>query len=803
MKKLIVLLLLGAFAFLGLANTVYADDENELIDLYPYNNIGCMTTNLPCANTRVGTSNWKIEYNGYRYHMVRGSARYAKDFVDSNADGFISATEMGSLTFNAFASMIINDTDEEVVLSTANGRADLTSVVQRIYTYWDANGKLQMIEDQIFSYHILNEGTAEAPNWRLATQAEEDAYVAAPADEKPANMMVASIRMKLDASNPKGYVLEPIVWIQWVKVGVNKAEDPVETWSDIIAGDPDYVTIPAGWTVVSFGTLDRDNTNPKTVTMIKDFRWAMLDATVDPVNIYYVHQPAVFAGITALDSDLVTPGINIIVEYEGSFDLPETITATWINMFDAQGKILNREDKLNFRVEISQEDEILETIHYTYNAETNTYTASGPVTVVDSSQFGVGYLATWIAETPKGDITRVEADIAVGVLPPRFVGVKDRYVDEGVVVDFLEGITANDGYGNDKTQTIIVTEPAGFNRFNPKPGQYTIMLEFTHNVFIAGVPSIVTVKAEQVSYNLDLHYNKPVAVNADAGVFKVWSDVELFRTAGSAWGSVMIVVAADGTLKERYDRYNWEHTTSTGTVVGDATLFAAWQANLVLLPGEYVVGAHGSVHATRLRAANLAFGDPVVVQIGKADFSYDIVTQRSYVLTIDDITPPTLLVVKPKVVITAGEFTNVNEVVLGNVVALDNYDTASQLALYVSSSGGLNLNNPGTYTVSVTAEDRAGNASVVTFQVEVKAPVITNSSIMDMIENNTISEAEVQALIDAGKITPQQIQALIDASINQLPEDQVGTSLVTTILIALASGLLSFGAAFVLLKKKL
>jgi hypothetical protein len=802
MKKLIVLFLLSVFAVLGLASTVYADEENGLIDLYPYNNIGCMTTNLPCNNTRVGTSNWKIEYNGYRYHMVRGSARYAKDFIDANADGFISATEMGTLTFNAFASMIINDTDEEIVLSSPNGRADLTSVVQRIYTYYDGNGVLQMLEDQIFNYHLLNEGTVEAPNWRLATAAEEAAYIAAPADEKPANMIVSTLRMKLDASNPKGYVLEPIIWIQWVKLGINKAVDPVETWSDIIPGNPDYVTIPAGWTVVSYGTLDRDNTNPATVNYIKGLRWAMLDATVDPVDIYYVHQPAAFVGISALDSDLVTPGVNIIVPYQGTFDLPTTITASWINMFNAQGKILNREDKLNYRVEISQEDEILQTIHYTYDSETSLYVASGPVTVIDSSQFGVGYKATWIAQTPKGDITEVVADIAVGVLPPRFVGVKDRYVDEGVVVDLLEGITANDGYSNDKTTSIIVTEPAGLNRFNPKPGQYTINMQFTHNVFLPGVPAIVTVKAEQVSYNLNLHYNKPVAVNADAGVFKVWSDVTHFKTAGSAWGSVMIVVAADGTLKERYDRYNWEHTTSTGTVVGDATLFAAWQANLVLLPGEFVVGAHGSVHATRLRAANLAFGDPVVVQIGKADFSYDIVTTRSYILTIDDITPPTLLIVKPKVVVTAGEFTSVNEVVLGNVVALDNYDTASQLALYVSASGGLNLNNPGTYTVSVTAEDRAGNASVVTFQVEVKAPVITNTSIMEMIENNTITEADVQALINAGKITNQQIQALIDASINQLPEDQVGTSLVTTILVALASGLLSFGAAILLLKKK-
>jgi hypothetical protein len=811
MKKLFVLFLLGVFAVIGFATTAYADDD--LVNLYPYNQVGCTLPVGTCTNIRVLSSNWKVEYDGHRYHAVGGSTRYAKDFVDTNADGFISALEMGALSYNAFGSLIINDTDDEVILSTTNVRTDLTSVVHRIYSYFDEDNNLILLENHIFTYHLVNEGTNEAPNFRLATEAEKAAYDAAPAESKPANMLVSYIRMMMDSANPKGYVLEPIHYLTWVKLvydpialtwgPITKTPGTESTWSNIIAGNPDFVYIPAGWTVLSFGTLERDNSNALTTAFVRNLPFSMLKTNIAPANIYYVDQPATFAGITALDDDAVTAGVQIIVDYQGTFDLPNTVTASWRKMFGTNGKIVNVVEPINYRVEISQEETLLQTINFTYDTDTSSYVASGPVTVVDSSVFGVGYTATWITETPKGDVTQVVADIAVGVLPPRFVGITNRYVDEGIVVDLLEGITANDGYGNDKTNSIVLTAPAGFNRFNPKPGTYTINLEFTHNIFIAGVPAIVNVEGTNVPYNMDLHYNKPVAVNADNGVTKVWSDVSIFRTVGSAFGSVMVVVAADGTMKESYDRYTWTYTTSSSSTIFDATHFANWQANLTLLPGEFVVAAHGSVHATRLRPTNLAFGDQISVQVGTQDFDYDIVTQRSYTLVVDDITAPTLLVVKPKVVVTAGEFTNVNEVVLGNVVALDNYDTAAQLALYVSSSGGLNLNNPGTYNVQVTAEDRAGNASVVSFQVEVKAPVITNDSILDMIENNTLTEADIQAIIDAGLITPAQIQLLIDASIDALPPDEVGTSLVVTIIVALSSGLMSFGGAFILMKKKL
>lgn len=807
MKKLFVLFLLSVFAVFSFATTAFADDE--LIDLYPYNNIGCMTTTEPCTNTRVGTSNWKLEYEGFRYHFVSNSVRYAKDFIDANDDGIIGPTERPSISFNAFSSLIINDSVEDMVLSTADGRADITGgVVHRIYAYFDENGDLQMIEDQIFSYLLTNDGTVEAPDWRFATAAEKTTYDAAPEESKPANMISASIRMKLDETDSNGYIIEPIIWIQWVKLGVDTAVDPVEDWSDIIDGNPNFVYLPAGWSLFTIGTFDRDSQYPST-DLAKALPTAMIDSTTAPMNFYYVEQPSTFAGLTALDVDPVTPGVNMVVEYEKPYVIPSTISVSWRNMYDDNDIIINLVEKIDYQVRIEQDGVVLQTINMIYDPIGDTYTPDGPVTVIDTDTFGEKYDVFFIAETPEGIITTVQTDLSVGVIPPRFENVTPRYEDEGVVFDPIGLIFANDGYGNDLTDTVKVTYPVGFNPYNPKPGTYQINLSFDHTVTFAAVPFAVDVRSGTYVRNIPASgVNSPIAINVAIGSdpldWRLWTSTENFKTVASGWGSVIVHVAADGTMKDRWDRFTGQRTTADGIVAFTAAELAAWQNTVVLAKGEYIVAAHGSTLAASIRQANVdaVYGSSLVVT-GKLEFNYKFVTNTSYTLNVDDITAPTLLVVKPKVIVTAGEFSSVNEVVLGNVVAIDNYDTVAQLAIFVSSNGGLNLNTPGTYNVSVTAEDRAGNASVVSFQVEVKAPAITNDSIIDLIEGNTLSEEDIQALIDAGLITPEQIQALIDASIDQLPADEVGTSLVVTIIVALSSGLLSFGGAFLLMKKKL
>jgi len=815
LKKLILVLLLGFTVALGFMSSAQAA-EGDLIDLYPYNQIACLEGTNACTQTKLGDSNWDFEYYGHRYHVVRGGARYVKDFVDTNSNGLISSLEMTVLSWNAFASLIINDTEESVTLSTTNVRVDLTSVVHRMYTYFDAAGKLQMFEDHIGTYYIFNDGADNTPanaDWRLATTAEKEAYIAA--DPKPANTRLTHIRMKLDPTDSNGYKLEPLKYLTWTHADVDTAVDTnVENWSTIIAGNPNYVTIPAGWTVFSFGTNDRGTLNTMTRDYITTMPIAMLDNTVAPMQTVYTPQPAVFAGLTALDDDLVTPGVNIVVDYNASFDLSNTVSASWVNMFDTNGKIINATEKLDFDVEISQDDVVLETISFTYNEGTNSYTASGPVTSIDTSVFGAGYKATYKVETPEGDETEVVADIVIGVMPPKFAGVANRYIDEGTYVNLVQGITADDGYGNSKTSSIQVTTPAGFNQYSPLPGVYQIGLSFTHHVHFDGLQSKVVFKGvTTVNFNEQTSLNADIDINAHPSL-AVFTEIDNFTTAGTAFGSVMVVVAADGTMKERYDRNNWEHTTSTGTVVGDAVLFAAWQAALTLAPGEFILTAHGSTHGPVLRAANLAFGDTVALTIGYPEFNYDIVTTASYTLTVDDVTAPKLMVVSNNYKVESNAYANVNQAILANVVAFDYYDSASDLSMYVSNNGGMTL-NPGTYTVEVTVEDRAGNATVQSFQVTVIAPKLTQAEVQALLDAQTLTQAEIQALINASQLTEAQvnaliaagvyteaeIQAMIDASIADIPETGCGSAINATSAIFITFSLV-IGASLVFFIRK-
>src|SRR5690606_198405 len=125
----------------------------------------------------------------------------------------------------------------------------------------------------------------------------------------------------------------------------------------------------------------------------------------------------------------------------------------------------------------------------------------------------------------------------------------------------------------DLTNTIEITVPQGFNYYSPKPGTYEIELEFTYNVFIAGIPTELTIGT--TTYDIDMTtVNTVTNVSVlNYGRFAVFTDASKVHTVGSGYGSVFLVAAADGTLKEWFDRYNWNHMTSTGVVVKDETQF--------------------------------------------------------------------------------------------------------------------------------------------------------------------------------------------------------------------------------------
>lgn len=710
MKKVLALFLLALTAVFATMVTTQAA-EGDLIDLYPYDQIDCYESASTCTQLKVGSSFWTYEYAGYRYHFVHGSSRFGHMMVDANSDGYINPTEYGALSWNGFGALMVNNTAEALVFSTNSGRTDMTTVVHRIYAYFDADGKLAMLEDQLFKYYIKNEGTVADPDWRLATEAEKTAYDAA--DPKPADMLVESIRMKLDATDAQGYVLEPLVNLTWRKFGTLDT-DPLEDQSDIIVGNPNYVTIPAGWTVVTYSSLDRGAYT--STNLVKLLPYTMANTAYAPIEFFYESQPAVFSNtLGALDDDPAVPGVNVVVEYKGTFTMPTDITASWVDMFDAEGDLVNKTEKLSYEVDIKQGDTVLETIEYTYDSVLDTYTKSAEQTVIDTNVFGNSYIATFRVETPEGHITERNIDIVIGVMPPKFVGVANRYADEGLFVDLMEGITADDGYANDITDTVEVTYPVNFNPYNPQPGTYKIDLEFTHEVMIEGIDPVAAMTIGTVNITWDMKKNLPNAINT-YGDYMVFTDAAVFKAAGTGYGSVMLYIGPDMKVKQWYDRYNWNHMTSTGVVVGSEALFNTWRNTLVIEEGGFVLAMHGSVKTAGLR--NLPYDTAVVATIGVDDEYFYLTKNATYNITIDDVTAPLALVVNNSYKIVEGQYTNINQAILANIVGFDNYDL-EDVAMYVSNNGGLNLTTPGVYTVEVTVEDAAGNATVKTFTVTV------------------------------------------------------------------------------------
>lgn len=814
MKKVVAFLMLGLIVAFATSFSTQAAD-GDLVDLYPYDQIACLEGTNACTQLKLGDSFWDLEYAGHRYQFVRGAARFVSQFNDADVNGFYSAGELGgALSWNAFAALYINNTDEEAVLTTANARADISSVVHRMYTYFDETGKMQMFENHFNTYYIFNDGTVEAPDWRLATAAEAAAWDAAPAETKPITTRNAPIRMKLDATDSDGYVLEPLTYLTWRNQDV-AADAPVEDRSTIITGDPENVTIPVGWTVVSWGTNDRGAANALTTQYVKDMPTFMLDNTLEPARtVYTTQKPAFNNALGALDDDPTTPGINVIVDFGGNFALPTDIEASYVNMFDDQDKLINETTKIDYQVIISQEDEVLETITYTYDSVAGTYTASAPVTVVDSSVFGGAYVATFKAVDPE-DATLVNEtaiDIVIGVMPPKFIGVGPRYVNEGTAIDLLEGITADNGYGVDITDMINVTAPNGFNAFNPQVGSYTIDLDFTYDVVIEGIDPVATITVNTTDITWDMLKNLPNGINT-YGDYMVFTDDAVFHAAGTAYGSVMVYVNPEGKVKQWYDRYNWNHLNALGVVeVGDEAKFNTWKNNFVIEEGGFILAAHGSVKAPAIR--NLPLDTAVIATIGTDDMNFEIYKEASFVLTVDDITAPVALIVNPNYHITVGEYTSVNAAILANVVAFDNASAVADLAKYVSDDGDMDLTVPGTYEVEVTLEDEAGNATIVSFDVV----VLANAEAADIEALEALIddlEAQIDALETTNGSLADQIAALqtalqaaqsaidaLEAANEVVPDTGCGSAINTSSAVFMSLSILLGAALIVFLKRR-
>lgn len=782
MKKILLFLLVVTMSFVVLAQqNAFANEDDGLIEIYPYDDLGALEgTNPGPGHQAIGDSHWNIVYNGYRYNVARGGVRVAAldndaegFFDDDNTNGFIEGSEIPAISWNAFGSLYINDTDTEFILDPISdeanaSRSDFSAVLHRMYAYWDENGVLQMFEDHITARLVVNDNyDAEATlphdpltaDYRFPTEAEKTAYAASEAPEVDfPEMRSVPIRLIRDDVDSDGYVIEPLQTYGWKNRDLAASVDEAD-WSVLLDYNPNNVVIPAGWTVFSFGTLDRSSW-PIPMAWLETLPLSIAENDDEAMVLEYETQAPSFGTTLSaeLDDDPSVAGVQKLVGKNETFELPTTITASWVNMFDENDKVQNVTEILDYTVDFYEEGQLLDTVTFTWDG--SAYTADKTIAqYIDSTDINNRYELVYHVVSPDTQETTINVQVAVGYYPPKFSGVAPRFVDEDVMVDLLGVVTAENGYGLDMTNEIEISYPASLNPYYPQPGTYQIDLEVTYNHHEDAVPHMITLNG--IEYTFDkADMNSPVISTYPYSVTQpmiVYTDTAALRTAlasGTGYGSVITVIAADGTVKEAYDRYNWKYIDPTDGLVytGDSATFAAWGAAVEIEEGGFALAAHGSVYSPPLRVdttAGVHFGDLAALELGVDEVNDYVTTTTSYVLTVDDRTAPVALVVNDNYSVVSDQFANEDDAILANVVAMDNFDAPEDIIMYVEDDGGLDFDTPDTYDVVVGIEDAMGNYTSVSFSVEVVAAKVSAAELEAQVADLEATIAALETALEA------------------------------------------------------
>jgi uncharacterized coiled-coil protein SlyX len=286
-----------------------------------------------------------------------------------------------------------------------------------------------------------------------------------------------------------------------------------------------------------------------------------------------------------------------------------------------------------------------------------------------------------------------------------------------------------------------------------------------------------------------------------------------------SWGSsgVFIEVGGDGKIIRTINRNNWDLVDENGlnTPANAQTMFPTWLADLTLEDGGYLIAVGRSTGAPYTAARALLFDQPVSYDLTLVpDVDEDFVKTASYVLTVDDKTSPVALVVNDNYQVIVGEYTSVDDAILANVVAFDNFDDQADIAMFVSDDDDLDLAVPGTYTVEVTLEDAAGNATVVSFDVV----VVANAEAADIAELEALIddlEAQIAAAETANGALADQIAALqtaleaaqaaidaLEAANEIVPDTGCGSAINTSSAVFMSLSILLGAALIVFLKRR-
>lgn len=728
MKKLVISLLIAVGAFvLVLGNYDSKANDSGIIDLYPYDNENNMTADLPIVTgVRTGKGNWSLEYDGYRYHTVSNGVFYAKNFEDKSVDGLIQADELNhQIGWSSLGAVIINDTDKDFTIDSKNAnRNDMLATGVNIWVWvtFDENGRAIMYENSYDSFWIIdNNGT-----WELASQ---DNIAAWTADSSlvPANAQRRPIRI---VAKDNGYELEPLNGNQsffQVGGGVDgKAE------SSIIDGNPAHLKVAKGHTVYGVGTLERNGTNKKHNDFVAKIPHSIVANTATMKKEYTQAAPSFGDTITKLDTDTAQDGINVVVEVNSEFkinDLVKDVKTTYENMFDDAGKIIAEITPNNYEIEVLKDDNVIETLKVTYDATTEKYTAEESTKVL-TSVFGGRYELLFRSKSPINTSLVVEekVELVVGVFSPKFVGVPKNAISvlEGQPINIFNPtnnveIKADNGYGLDLLHTAQVNYN-GLNVYNPTPGTYTIDLRLDYHYFKEGIKPTVTFGG--VTHNLS-----SVDVNqADANVV----DVHMYTPKGYAdivakwdamsWTSELLIIE-DGKIISSFSRANnhvMDKDNQSPTKDAKNLKTVDWFKSVVLEENQMAVVIKGTSGIPVNPAAKAAkYGDAFTYStVEVADVEHDFVIERSFKVNVVDTTKPQVILKEQNLVVNGGSDAKVNDIILNNVIATDNYD--QNPGAFVVSNGGLDLSKPGVYDVKVQATDAEGNVSEeVSFKVTV------------------------------------------------------------------------------------
>ncbi len=805
MKRLISVLTLGLFLVLGLSLTLGAA-ETELVDVYPYEQEACLLAEDGCTQTKVGKSDWTLEYNGYRYHFVRGSDKYVSEMTP-NGEGYMDKTSYTPVTFNAFGMLFHNNTDAPVKFRDGD-RTALTVVMHRMWSYFDEEGVLQMFENHIYKKHMVNDKhDSGGEEWRFADAAEAAAYDAAADGEKPANMLNTHFRIIRDKNSTKGYVLEPLGYLKWTHANYDSS-DPTSKKSILLDYDPNEAHLPAGWKIVTSGTYDR-STYEVAMGMVEKMPDTFLEETPQKAVFKFPEVAPKINGWAAKDQNEFVEGVQLVNDWNVPFAFDVTgVSATWLQMFDENGKILHKTQKLpfNFIIKDIETKEVLETITYTAN-EAGVYEPSGPFTKVDTSEFENMYAVELVVKALNNLEDKVEGEIVVGVLPNRFEGVPvDRYEDDGIYVDISEGITAFNGNNVEISDALVFTHPANFNPYNPLPGEYEIEVyvdyEYVWPAVFDGKDRLTFKSDDPAVADVYAYLQKErrnVAFDKGKTSLLTYIDYEhkelVAETKGMAWGSVAGVIGADGYMKHTWDGFtSYTETKPDGTKIVHADGAAMTNAikAYVLQEGEAMILAHGSAEGNCIR---YGYGKKVTVEEGRLEKRYTAKATTTYNLIIDDRTPPQARAVQNPFKVDNTMYETVNEAILANVVGFDNY---GELSMFVTNDGGADLSVPGKYTVKVEVEDEAGNSVFVQYTLEVVEPKLTQDEVDALLAAQKASmEAERQT-----QITNVQNQLTTRVDEVEAQPDKVGAPIWLVILLVLVGSGASFAASFLLLRKK-